>query len=525
MPEARQDIVEIPKELIKTHKHVDLCIDIMKVCGLWFLTTISKNLMYRTAFWLPNKKVQMYRSVLDKTLRIYTKAHLRIKQIFADNKFRPIMDDIQDELGITMNYAAAGEHVPEAERNNRTLKERYRSLLHALPYDYVTRTMVIEGVQDIAKKLNFFPPKGGVSSHYSPHAILHQQVIDYNRHCKYAHGSYVQAHDDPPNKNDMKPRTLDCIYLHALIDNVQGGHRLLNLSTGEAITHPRVTELPVTALVKRRVHAIAKKEKMKSWKVQSNESDDSSLAEVEDNQNPYKDDDDYDSDYEESEDEDEDLSYDTDRSEEEESVSSYESWTQVNKDEDSDGEELKEDSDESSDTDEEPSDEENEEEQPTIQSSSRTNMGIPESRYEPSMRGQSYAQYEPEGEQELVLKIMAKTIEKLCFVETFTLKQAIKKYGKKGAKSGIKEMKQLHDRMGFYPRKKEDMTKEELDKAMQSLLFFMEKRDGTIKGHHCANGSTQRSYMEKGKSISPTASADAILLTAIIDAEEEMGCC
>ena len=87
MPEARQGIVEIPKELIKIHKCVDLCIDIIKVCGLWFLTTISKNLMYRTAFWLPNKKVQTYRSVLDKTLRIYPKAHLRIKRIFTDNKF------------------------------------------------------------------------------------------------------------------------------------------------------------------------------------------------------------------------------------------------------------------------------------------------------------------------------------------------------------------------------------------------------------------------------------------------------
>ena len=75
--------------------------------------------------------------------------------------------------------------------------------------------------------------------------------------------------------------------------------------------------------------------------------------------------------------------------------------------------------------------------------------------------------------------------------------------------------------MAFYPRKKEDMTKEELDKAMQLLLFFVEKRDGTIKGHHCANGSTQRSYMEKGESTSPTVSADVILLTAIMDAEEE----
>ena len=117
--------------------------------------------------------------------------------------------------------------------------------------------------------------------------------------------------------------------MHALIDNVQGGHRLLNLSTGEAITRPRVTELPITALVKRRVHAIAKKEKMKSWKIQSNESDDSLLAEVEYNQNPYDDDENYDSDYEDLENEDETLSYDLDENEDESSVSSYESWMHV----------------------------------------------------------------------------------------------------------------------------------------------------------------------------------------------------
>ena len=376
-------------------------------------------------------------------------------------------------------------------------------------------------MQDIAKKLNFFPPKSGVSSHYSPHAIMHHQVIDYNRHCKYTHGSYVQAHDDPPNKNNMKPCTLDCIYLHALIDNVQGGHRLLNSSTGEAITRPRVTELPITALVKRRVHAIAKKEKMKSWKVQSTESDDSSLAEVEYNQNPYDDDENYDSDYEDSENEDETLSYDSDENEDESSVSSYESWTHVDRDEDVSEDEMDEDSDESNNTDEDSAAEEDEEEQPTVRTSTRSNMGVPESRYEPSMKGQSYAQYEPEQEHELISKIMAKTIEKLCFVETFTLKQAIKKYGDKGEKSGVKEMKQLHDRMTFHPRKKEDLTEEEIDKAMQSLLFFVEKRDGTIKGRHCANGSTQRTYMEKGESTSPTASADAILLTAIVEAEEE----
>ena len=43
------DVIEIPKELISAQHHVTLCMDGMKVNGLWFLTTISRNIYYRTA--------------------------------------------------------------------------------------------------------------------------------------------------------------------------------------------------------------------------------------------------------------------------------------------------------------------------------------------------------------------------------------------------------------------------------------------------------------------------------------------
>jgi hypothetical protein len=43
--------------------------------------------------------------------------------------------------------------------------------------------------------------------------IVHGRGIDYEKHCKYAFGSYMQAHDDPKIKNSNSPRTLDCIYL------------------------------------------------------------------------------------------------------------------------------------------------------------------------------------------------------------------------------------------------------------------------------------------------------------------------
>jgi hypothetical protein len=65
----------------------------------------------------------------------------------------------------------------------------------------------------IYKKLNFFPAKNGISQYYSPRMILHQQNLDYDKHCQYAFGTYVQAHDEPDPSNTNAPRTLDCIYL------------------------------------------------------------------------------------------------------------------------------------------------------------------------------------------------------------------------------------------------------------------------------------------------------------------------
>ena len=44
-----EDHIEIPRELITTQYSITLCLDGMKVNDTSFLTTISKNLMYRTA--------------------------------------------------------------------------------------------------------------------------------------------------------------------------------------------------------------------------------------------------------------------------------------------------------------------------------------------------------------------------------------------------------------------------------------------------------------------------------------------
>jgi hypothetical protein len=116
-------------------------------------------------------------------------------------------------------------------------------------------------VNDSAKKLNFFPAKNGISQYYSPRMILHQQNLDYDKHCQYAFGTYVQAHDEPDPSNTNAPRTLDCIYLR-YNDNEQGGHDLLHLQTNRMITRRRVTPIPITPAIIKMVHRIAEQDGM-----------------------------------------------------------------------------------------------------------------------------------------------------------------------------------------------------------------------------------------------------------------------
>jgi hypothetical protein len=57
--------------------------------------------------------------------------------IHCDNEFHPLIDPLALEFGIQVNYASLQEHVPEAERNNRVVKERVCTTYHHLPYEHL----------------------------------------------------------------------------------------------------------------------------------------------------------------------------------------------------------------------------------------------------------------------------------------------------------------------------------------------------------------------------------------------------
>ena len=90
----------------------------------------------------------------------------------------------------------------------------------------------------------------------------------------------------------------------------------------------------------------------------------------------------------------------------------------------------------------------------------------------------------------------------------------------KGKQAVNKELSQLLNREVFKPVMLSKLTKEEKQKAMSSLIFLTEKKDGTIKARAYSNGSTQRSYINKEKEASTTVSTEALLTTAVIDAKQ-----
>ena len=96
------DTVEIPKELYQKQQDIVLCIDGMNVNAMHFLTTISKNIMYRTAQYMQQNRAKNVFGALDVVLRLYNSAGFRIAEIHCDREFEPIFNDLKDEWDVTM---------------------------------------------------------------------------------------------------------------------------------------------------------------------------------------------------------------------------------------------------------------------------------------------------------------------------------------------------------------------------------------------------------------------------------------
>jgi len=233
--------VKIPAPIIAKYNKLRLFIDVFFVNGMPFFHTISQFVKFRTVAALRNRTKDTLFKELEAVLNLYKARGFDIIRVEGDREFACLKNDFQP---IDVNIADADDHVHEAERSVRTLKERTRCSVHTLPYKRIPRTVVKSIVETACRALNQFPAKDGASKHLSPLTIMTGLGnLDYND-LSIELGSYAQVYEDNNPKNTTKNRTTPAIALNRT-GNAQGGYYFLSLVTGKRLSRGQWDELPI----------------------------------------------------------------------------------------------------------------------------------------------------------------------------------------------------------------------------------------------------------------------------------------
>ena len=107
------------------------------------------------------------------------------------------------------------------------------------------------------------------------------------------------------------------------------------------------------------------------------------------------------------------------------------------------------------------------------------------------------------------------------FERQYILQKGFKIFGECGSKAATKEMDQLLKHICFLPIDISKLTPEEKHKAMEALMFLLEKCDSTIKGRLVYNRKPTHEWLSREDSASPTTALESIMLTAAVDTKKK----
>ena len=125
------NFVRIPRDIINMNRYVTLVADVMFVCGLPFLITLSRRIRFVTVEFIPKRTAGELCSGLRNVLKVYNRAGFIIQCACMDNEFEPLKKKLLGKL--VVNTTAADEHVGEIEQKIQHVKTCARSLKASLP--------------------------------------------------------------------------------------------------------------------------------------------------------------------------------------------------------------------------------------------------------------------------------------------------------------------------------------------------------------------------------------------------------
>jgi Reverse transcriptase (RNA-dependent DNA polymerase) len=563
----------LPPSIKDHYKDVTLCADLMYVNGIPFFITITRHIRFGTIEAIPNRKQATLLKAIHHVAAIYQRAGFRLRFMLMDNEFK-CLDPALTAMGVTFNDVACGEHVPEIERYNRTVKERMRAALNSLPFTKLPSRLVIELASREVFWLNSFPAVNGISATLSPSTIVTGRTINYGRHCKFDFCEYVQTHEE--HDNSMAPRTVGALALRPT-GNIQGNYYFFSLSSSRLINRKSATPLPMPREVIDRVHSLARRDKANPGLVfldrnqlpfaddsadsddddGDDDDDDDDYNDDDDDNDPYIPDDDGDDSESDADDDnpsDDDSAHsDTNDDDDDDNadhilpptleqgvISGQDECSSVEDHEDSSSDEDSSDE-ESSSSDEESNNDENKssndeesktneqstivEEETIIAAEMDAAYGQRNSTHNLRPRRQpSYSHLHTtvadQGVNQQTSQEEGVDEDKPLATPQMSMKRGLKVFGGDGMKAIGSEMQQLHDRKVMKAKCKKELTPEQRRDALAYLMFLKRKRCGKVKARGCADGRKQRAWTAKEEATSPTIATEAVFLTAVIDALE-----
>jgi hypothetical protein len=414
-----------------------------------------------------------------------------------------------------LNLTSANKHEPFIERCIRVVKERVWFIRHSIPFQTIPKIIMMHMVFYVVKLLNYFPEKGGVSEIYGSKAIMSGEITDFKKF-SLPFSTYCQVHEEKLPQNSLAERTLGAISLGPS-RNAQGGHKFFTLNTSRVITHWSWDVIPMPKSVVDRVNYIGRDQPIQPVFLNhaGNPIGDGDANYEEDPANPTADlpgevipevaPDHTEITVVDDAENDEPIKFQADLTSPVEilGVDTAQQTIEIN------------DLDLSL------------PQQPALIEQAKLNQPRRLGRehkaaqkYAPSMAGMSYA-YTQLGLlflQDTRYKYSSKVVEMV--MTQLSLKAALKQWGKDAKAAVEAEAKQLHWRNSFRPVHWKDVDKERRKQILESHVFVKKKRTGQIKARKVTGGNKQRDFISKENASSPTVAMESVLLTSLVDAQE-----
>ena len=183
---GKEDNFQLPEEL--RIKHTELAADIIYIENQAFINLIDWRIKFHGLAPLgTQRKVTELElmEIMEKVIHQFNQRDISITYLHLDNEVRSLKVTCKKCWKLKINFAAPDEHVPDIERTNRTLHERFQVKYHRMQYTQITRKMITYVDMKITSNMHMFLATNGASKHYSPHMIVDGKVLAFNKHLNH----------------------------------------------------------------------------------------------------------------------------------------------------------------------------------------------------------------------------------------------------------------------------------------------------------------------------------------------------